>query len=138
MFMTPWLWVVVLAFFVLVWTWLLYPLVIWLASRCVRVPARVEPTELPRVTAIVASRDDAATIAARVADFLRADYPADRLNIVVGLDSTGAPCLDEIRAGDTEPGVGEAEDAELQVELGMERLILEPQHIARGAATGGR
>ena len=98
MFMTPWLWVVVVAFFVLVWTWLLYPLVIWLASRCVRVPARVEPTELPRVTAIVASRDDAATIAARVADFLRADYPADRLNIVVGLDSTGAPCLDEIRA----------------------------------------
>jgi hypothetical protein len=82
--MTLWLLVAAVAFSVLVWTWFLYPLVIWIASRMVRVPVRAEPATLPRVTAIVASRDDAATIAARVADFLRADYPADRLNVVVG------------------------------------------------------
>ena len=96
--MTPWLWVASVAFGVLVWTWVLYPLVIWLASRIVHLPARIEPSVLPHVTAIVATRDDASTIAARVEDFLRADYPADRLSVVVGLDSTGATRLDEIRA----------------------------------------
>ncbi len=96
--MTTWLSVAVVALCVLAWTWLLYPMVIWLTSRFVKIYPRVEPTELPHVTAIVASRDDAATIAARVADFLLADYPADRLNVVVGLDSTGAPRLDDIRA----------------------------------------
>ena len=96
--MTAWLWVASVAFGMLVWTWALYPLGIWLASRLVRPPARSEPSELPRVTAIVATRDDTATIVARVEDFLRADYPADRLSVVVGLDSTGAARLDEIRA----------------------------------------
>jgi poly-beta-1,6-N-acetyl-D-glucosamine synthase len=96
--MTPWLWVAIVAFCALVWTWALYPVVIWLASRIVRLPARVEPSVLPRVTAIVATRDDTATIAARVEDFLRADYPVELLSVVVGLDSTGATRLDEIRA----------------------------------------
>ncbi len=91
-------WVIAVAFGVLVWTWVLYPAVIWLLSQLVRPPRRDVDAELPSVTAILATRDDAATIAARVDDFFRADYPIDRLQVVVGVDSTSVQPLDEIRA----------------------------------------
>jgi poly-beta-1,6-N-acetyl-D-glucosamine synthase len=95
--MTPWLWVIAAALSVLVWTWVLYPAVVWLLSRLVHVPSHAAPTKWPTVTAILATRDDTATIVARVDDFFRADYPADRLQVVVGLDSTHAHRVDEIR-----------------------------------------
>lgn len=94
--MTGWLWAGTLAFGVLAWTWVLYPAVIWLLSRLIRVAPRVTPATLPTVTAILATRDDAATIAARVDDFFRADYPADRLNVVIGVDNTNAHRVEEI------------------------------------------
>ncbi len=94
--MTGWLWAGTLAFGVLAWTWVLYPAVIWLLSRMIRVAPHVTPATLPTVTAILATRDDAATIAARVDDFFRADYPSDRLNVVIGVDSTNAHRVEEI------------------------------------------
>ncbi len=95
--MTPWLWMITIATGVLVWTWVLYPVVVWLVSRLVRVPAVVALTDLPTVTAILATRDDGATIAARVEDFFRTDYPADRLQVVVGVDSASAARMVDIR-----------------------------------------
>ena len=96
--MTSWLWIVAISFGVLCWTWLLYPIVVWLLSRLRPAPVVVPPDAWPRVTAVLATRDDVATIAARVNDFFHADYPADRLQVVVGVDAATPAMLETIRA----------------------------------------
>jgi cellulose synthase/poly-beta-1,6-N-acetylglucosamine synthase-like glycosyltransferase len=68
--------------------------VAWLAR--LRPPAAGAPTaEPPLVCAVVASRDDPAAVAARVADLLASDYAPGRLRVVVGIDATSA---DQARA----------------------------------------
>jgi cellulose synthase/poly-beta-1,6-N-acetylglucosamine synthase-like glycosyltransferase len=42
---------------------------------------------LPRVTAVVATRADASSVRERVTDLLRADYPAELLDVVVAYDA---------------------------------------------------
>jgi biofilm PGA synthesis N-glycosyltransferase PgaC len=46
-----------------------------------------DPPETPSVDVIIASREPAEAIAARVEDVMYADYPADRLRVVVGVDA---------------------------------------------------
>jgi cellulose synthase/poly-beta-1,6-N-acetylglucosamine synthase-like glycosyltransferase len=96
--MTAWWWVIVGSSAVLLWTWVLYPALVWSISRFVRVPLRVLPAELPLVTAILATRDEAGTVAERVDDFFQCDYPMDRLQVVVGVDGADAGRLTTIRA----------------------------------------
>lgn len=75
--------------------WGLYPAVIGLLAMLRRheqlVGAGSAP--LPRVTALVATRADAASVRERVEDLLRSDYPAELLDVVVSYDarSTEAP-----------------------------------------------
>ncbi len=86
------------AFSILGWTWIGYPLVIWIMSRLRTDRTPGEPAEWPAVTAILATRDGVGVIAPRVADFLAADYPADRLTVVVGVDQGTPDTLAAIRA----------------------------------------
>jgi cellulose synthase/poly-beta-1,6-N-acetylglucosamine synthase-like glycosyltransferase len=77
----------------LVTIWLLYPLVVGLLARVwSRADARPEAGAAPAwplVSVVVATRDDLETVHARVADCLAADYPADRLEVIVALDRHG-------------------------------------------------
>ena len=66
------------------WTWFGYPLVIWLLSRLRSEEQVTSVHTLPTVSAVLATRDDVGLIAARVADFLKADYPEKSLEVVVG------------------------------------------------------
>ncbi len=94
--MSVWVWIVALAFGVLCWTWLVYPVLIWAISRLLRPVAVTVPAALPTVTAILATRDDVSTIVARVEDFFAGDYPAAQLNVVVALDAATPTSLAEI------------------------------------------
>ena len=91
--MTVAFWVCTVASGMLVWTWIVYPMLVCLLARFFGSPAPVSLVELPTVTAILATRDDPAAIAFRVADFLAADYPAALLNFVVGVDGATSKCL---------------------------------------------
>lgn len=71
--------------------WLGYPLVVAVVGTLRPPLARGEVgADAPTVTAVVASRDDAAAIRARVADLLASDYDPRRLDVVVALDAAGA------------------------------------------------
>jgi len=96
--MTGTLWVSVFAFSILGWTWVGYPLLVCLLARARRTPDRNTDRTLPTVTAILGTRDDVAAVAARVADFLAADYPATLLDVVVGVDGATPECLQAMRA----------------------------------------
>ena len=68
--------------------WGLYPAAVALLARLRRPTTAAPWATPPLVSAIVASRDDPQAVAARVEDILAADYPADRLRVVVGIDAT--------------------------------------------------
>lgn len=73
----------------LIGTWVLYPLFAVLLARLRPRPARAVGGWRPRVTVILATREAPEAVRARVADCLAADYPADRLEVVVGLERGG-------------------------------------------------
>ncbi len=78
--------------------WAGYPLVVHALARLAppRAPqdaADLPAGTLPTVTCVLATREDAEVVRARVADFLAQDYPADRLDVVVALDASVAAAL---------------------------------------------
>jgi cellulose synthase/poly-beta-1,6-N-acetylglucosamine synthase-like glycosyltransferase len=85
------------AFGVLCWTWLAYPCLMWIAARAVPSRRSATPTELPSVTAVLASRDDTATVIDRIDDFFRADYPTAQLEVCVGIDDATPERLERLR-----------------------------------------
>jgi cellulose synthase/poly-beta-1,6-N-acetylglucosamine synthase-like glycosyltransferase len=91
-------WIVSVSLGVLAWTWIGYPSFIWVLSRLRPPPIATEPALWPSVTAVLAARDDLPAIVDRVADFLSASYPTDRLEVVVGVDGASPDSLAAIRA----------------------------------------
>ncbi|MEP7381417.1 MAG: glycosyltransferase [Gemmatimonadota bacterium] len=70
--------------------WFGYPLVI---AALAAIVGRRQPwvaNVLPPVTVVLATLDSPEVVEARVRDLLSADYPADRLDVVVALDRKGA------------------------------------------------
>ena len=73
----------------LAYAFLGYPVVVALVARLRPRPVAKGTDEfLPRVSAVVVGRNGADRIAARVANLLDADYPADRLEVIVVSDGS--------------------------------------------------
>lgn len=71
--------------------WGLYPLAVAGVARLRSRPRIAEGTSpsTRTVTVVIATRDDEASVRARVLDCLAADYPPDRLDVVVAVDAAG-------------------------------------------------
>jgi cellulose synthase/poly-beta-1,6-N-acetylglucosamine synthase-like glycosyltransferase len=64
-----------------------YPLLVFVLSRLFgRKPTTAAPDDLPTVSLLVAAHNEAGIIAARVRNALAADYPADKLEVVIATD----------------------------------------------------
>lgn len=77
-----------------------YPLLLALCSRLfgkAPVPPASPGDELPRVSVLVVARDEEEVIAARLANLLALDYPADRLEIVIASDGSSDRTDDIVR-----------------------------------------
>jgi cellulose synthase/poly-beta-1,6-N-acetylglucosamine synthase-like glycosyltransferase len=81
---------VLLAIIAILAIWLGYPVVIAALAALRRPLPTSPPGEPPTVTIVIATRDDPALVRRRLDDALAADYPADRLTAVVGLDAGGS------------------------------------------------
>jgi poly-beta-1,6-N-acetyl-D-glucosamine synthase len=100
------IWSASLAGGMLAWTWLGYPIVMSWLARARRAPAAAPlPDVAPMVVAILATRDAVGAVIARADDFLRADYPADRLRVVVGMDVSASEELERVRAHIRDPRI---------------------------------
>jgi cellulose synthase/poly-beta-1,6-N-acetylglucosamine synthase-like glycosyltransferase len=73
--------------------WIVYPMLIgFLATRCRRRTVEQSPASSNSplsVSVIIATRDDAMTIRARVADCLAAGHDPSRFEVIVGIDASG-------------------------------------------------
>lgn len=66
--------------------WAIYPLVIHGLATLARNAGPAAQAPAPSVTVVVATREDSGVVAARIANLLSSDYPADLLSVVVALD----------------------------------------------------
>jgi cellulose synthase/poly-beta-1,6-N-acetylglucosamine synthase-like glycosyltransferase len=92
-------------------TWLGYPSLVWLRTRWHADPLVPAPfgTDAPRVSVVVATRDGAEAIAARLRNLLETDYPADRLEVVIACDPA---------SGSRDPALGSLETPRVRVVVG--------------------
>ena len=95
-------WLTAAGLFLVLVPWLAYPAAVVLLAR--RAGRRAPPPALgadawPRVTCVLATRDAPDVVRERVADFLAQDYPAGRLDVVVGVDGAAAEALLPALAG---------------------------------------
>jgi len=73
------------------YTYLLYPVCIWLLARWFpRVAAAGETAvaDLPEVTLLVAAYNEEDVIERKILNSLNLDYPRDRLHVVIGSDGS--------------------------------------------------
>ncbi len=81
----------------LAYTYAGYPLVVTLAARR-RPETASDPDVLPHVTVVIAAYNEEARIRERIANLLAQDYPADRLDILVGSDGSTDRTAEAVRA----------------------------------------
>lgn len=75
----------------LVLIWVAYPLAVAAVARMRGRGIPAVPLENPRISVIIATREDASVITSRVADILANGYPTDRMEVVVGVDRSSLP-----------------------------------------------
>jgi cellulose synthase/poly-beta-1,6-N-acetylglucosamine synthase-like glycosyltransferase len=80
---------------------------------------REGPPEWPKVTLVVAAFDEESCIRAKVANSLALDYPADRLEILIGCDG----CTDGTAAAAREEGGGRVRVVELAPRAGKASVL---------------
>lgn len=81
----------------LAYTYAGYPLLVTLAARR-RPEAASDPDVLPHVTVVIAAYNEEARIRERIANLLEQDYPADRLDVLVGSDGSTDRTAEAVRA----------------------------------------
>ncbi len=88
--------VLVVSTAVVAWVYAGYPLALALLGRLRPRPRHRAPLTLP-LSIIVAAHDEAGVIAAKVANVLASDYPADLMELIVASDGSGDGTVDAAR-----------------------------------------
>lgn len=101
--MTPMSIVFALAAALIGWTYGVFPIATLLRARLRPRPVAEAPIE-PHVSVIVAAHDEEESIGARIANLRAADYPADRLEILIASDGSTDETVAIARAAAREPG----------------------------------
>jgi cellulose synthase/poly-beta-1,6-N-acetylglucosamine synthase-like glycosyltransferase len=91
-----------LSLLVMLATWIGYPAAVWAISRMRRVSAQPARDALPSVSVVIASRESAHAIRARVDNCLDTGYPASSLEVVVALDRSVTPADEALFGGGNE------------------------------------
>ncbi|HWC75841.1 MAG TPA: glycosyltransferase family 2 protein, partial [Blastocatellia bacterium] len=86
---------------VLLYTYIGYPLAIWILAR-VRRPAVRKAPITPRVSVVVACHKEAAAIKSRISNLLESDYPADLLEVIVVSDGSNDGTSDAARESNSD------------------------------------
>lgn len=74
------------------YSYVLYPAAVWLAARLLGRPTAAPPTPSedlwPRVSLLVAAYNEEQTIGQRIRNALASEYPADRVEVLIGSDGS--------------------------------------------------
>lgn len=86
--MSLWILVFWIASGLILYTYLIYPAVLWLLTRRTRQPRLSEPAVWPSVSMVLAAYNEAGVIRAKIHNTLALDYPAERFQFIVVSDGS--------------------------------------------------
>ena len=92
------------ALFLVVYIYLIYPVLLWLLAAGRKMPEYAPLGEWPTTSLIIAAHNEEATLCAKLENALAMDYPAERLDIIVVSDAS-TDGTDRIAAEFAERGV---------------------------------
>ena len=92
------------ALLLVVYTYLIYPVLLWLLAAGRKMPEYAPLSEWPAASLIIAAHNEEATLRAKLENALAMDYPAERLDIIVVSDAS-TDATDHIAAEFAERGV---------------------------------
>ena len=92
------------ALFLVVYTYLIYPVLLWLLAAGRKMPEYAPLGEWPEASLIIAAHNEEAVLRAKLENALAMDYPAERLDIIVVSDAS-TDGTDRIAAEFAERGV---------------------------------
>ena len=92
------------ALFLVVYTYLIYPVLLWLLAAGRKMPEYAPLSEWPGVSLIIAAHNEEDVLHAKLENALAMDYPAERLDIIVVSDAS-TDGTDRIAAEFAERGV---------------------------------
>ena len=92
------------ALFFVVYTYLIYPVLLWLLGAGRKMPEYAPLSEWPTASLIIAAHNEEAVLRAKLENALATDYPAERLDIIVVSDAS-TDGTDRIAAEFAERGV---------------------------------
>ena len=92
------------ALFLVVYTYLIYPVLLWLLAAGRKMPEYAPLSEWPETSLIIAAHNEEAVLRAKLENALAMDYPAERLDIIVVSDAS-TDGTDRIAAEFAERGV---------------------------------
>ena len=92
------------ALFLVVYTYLIYPVLLWLLGAGRKMPEYAPLSEWPTASLIIAAHNEEAVLRAKLENALATDYPAERLDIIVVSDAS-TDGTDRIAAEFAERGV---------------------------------
>ena len=76
------------ALFLIVYTYLIYPVLLWLLAAGRKMPEYAPLSEWPAASLIIAAHNEEAVLRAKLENALAMDYPADQLDIIVVSDAS--------------------------------------------------
>ena len=100
----------ILAFSILVYTYVGYPILIGVLARLRPLRIAEDPTYLPKVTACIPVYNAASYLTAKVESLLALDYPADKIEILLYSDGSDDDTNDVAAAIAARDPPGEAPD----------------------------
>ena len=92
------------ALFLVVYTYLIYPVLLWLLGAGRKMPEYAPLSEWPTASLIIGAHNEEAVLRAKLENALATDYPAERLDIIVVSDAS-TDGTDRIAAEFAERGV---------------------------------
>lgn len=92
------------ALFLVVYTYLIYPVLLWLLAAGRKMPEYAPLSEWPTASLIIAAHNEEAVLRAKLENALAMEYPAERLDIIVVSDAS-TDGTDRIAAEFAERGV---------------------------------
>ncbi len=76
------------ALFLVVYTYLIYPVLLWLLAAGRKMPEYAPLSEWPEASLIIAAHNEEAVLRAKLGNALAMDYPAEQLDIIVVSDAS--------------------------------------------------
>lgn len=80
--------IILISLFILIYTFLLYPVFVFILAKIINNPIKSTPIETKKIAVVIAAYNEEDTIEDAIKSILNSDYPSNKISIYIGLDGS--------------------------------------------------